>query len=102
MLLDRYKNTSPTPSKNFNIGIRTQIEVRKIQRRQWLINNLKAAVFAFFIGCGVIFTIHNIIEYNRSFDRCEELLKQIHANTALLEQEINQLRVQMGEVVDYE
>lgn len=75
--------------------------MRKIQRRQWLINNLEAAVFAFFIGCGVIFTIHNTIEYNRSFDRCEELLKQIHTNTALLDQEINQLRVQMGEV-DYE
>ncbi len=97
MLLDKYKNTSPTPGKHFNIGIRTQIGVC----RQWLINKLKAAIFAFFIGCGVIFTIHNIIEYNRSFDRCEELLKQIHANTALLEQEINQLRVQMGEV-DYE
>lgn len=99
MLLDRYKNTSPTPSKNW---IRTQTGVCKIQCRHWLIYKLKAVVFAFFIGCGVIFTIHNIIEYNRSFDRCEELLKQIHANTALLEQEINQLRVQMGEVVDYE
>lgn len=99
MLLDRYKNTSPTPGKNW---IRTQTGVCKIQCRHWLIYKLKAAVFAFFIGCGVIFTIHNIIEYNRSFDRCEELLKQIHANTALLEREINQLRVQMGEVVDYE
>lgn len=47
------------------------------------------------------FTFYNIYEYNQSFDRCEALLEQIHANTAILDQEINELRAQMGEV-DYE
>ena len=47
------------------------------------------------------FTFYNIYEYNQSFDRCEALLEQIHANTAILDQEIIELRAQMGEV-DYE
>lgn len=49
-----------------------------------------------------IFTYNNIKAYNKSFDNCVALLEQIEANTAILDQEIADLRASMQGMVDYE
>lgn len=43
--------------------------------RSFLISFLQA----FYLTLFVIFTAHNIAEYNKSFDHCEELVQQISA-----------------------
>lgn len=48
-----------------------------------------------------IFAVNCKLAYDKSFDNCLALLEQIETNTAILDQEINNLRVSMGEV-DYE
>lgn len=58
------------------------------------------AIMGFVVGLGVIITIHNINEYNASFDRCEELIVEVNQNLEILGNEIQILSEQMG--VDYE
>lgn len=49
---------------------------------------------------GVIFTVYNIHEYNEGFDRCQQLLDEVHQNLYTLGNEIQILSEKMG--VDYE
>jgi len=80
---------------------RMKNRTRKIQRIK-LKDNVKTFTL---YACGiaaVIFTAYNMHAYNKSFDNCLALLEQIETNTAILDQEINSLRISMGEVVDYE
>lgn len=58
------------------------------------------AFMGFVVGLGAIITIHNIHEYNASFDRCQELVVEINQNLEILGNEIQILSEQMG--VDYE
>lgn len=58
------------------------------------------AIMGFVVGLGAIITIHNINEYNASFDRCEELIVEVNQNLEILGNEIQILSEQMG--VDYE
>jgi len=83
---------------------REQEKQRAIKSAKWFALR-QAALIVFVVYTTIYaaaFTFYNIYEYNKSFDRCEALLEQIEANTAILDQEINELRVQMGEVIDYE
>ncbi len=100
-LLNKYKDCSPSPKGQMTID---HFE-RKERERRAAKDILQCFITAVCFVIGIFaaaFTFYNIYEYNQSFDRCEALLEQIHANTAILDQEINELRAQMGEVVDYE
>jgi len=60
-------------------------------------------IFNILIIAGVLFTFYNIHAYNKSFDRCEELLAEIKQNSQTLHNEITALQISMGAVeVDYE
>ena len=109
-LLNKYKDCSPSPKGQMTIDHFERLhliadeEIEKKRRKE----AKKAKYIAFIESCCIMigilataFTFYNIYEYNQSFDRCEALLEQIHANTAILDQEINELRFSMGEV-DYE
>ncbi len=51
----------------------------------------------------VVFVGWNIQQYNQSFDRCEQLVKEIHRNQQILHNEILTLQAAMTDVeVDYE
>lgn len=61
---------------------------------------IKSFFLSFFLTLSVIFTVHNIAEYNRSFDNCERLIAEVNQNLAILENELQTLNQSMG--VDYE
>lgn len=108
-LLNKYKDASPSPRGQMTIEHFERLHLIEDKReaekkKQIRIGKFIAFIEACCIMIGIyacIFTVHNIRVYNQSFDRCEALLEQINANTAILDQEINELRAQMGEV-DYE
>lgn len=106
-LLNKYKDCSPSPKGQMTIDHfeRLCLIADKERERRAAKDILQCFITAVCFVIGIFaaaFTFYNIYEYNQSFDRCEALLEQIHANTAILDQEINELRAQMGEVVDYE
>lgn len=87
------------------LTITDYLEKNKRREKEAAKDILQSFITGACIAVGIFacaFTFYNIYEYNQSFDRCEALLEQINANTAILDQEINELRSQMGEVVDYE
>ena len=61
---------------------------------------IKSLFLSFFMTLLVIFTDHNINEYNRSFDNCERLVSEINSNLEVLKNELKTLNQSMG--VDYE
>ena len=52
---------------------------------------IKSFFISFVLGLAVIFIAHNIYETERSLDRCEQLVEQIHEAEAYLKvlQQIN-------------
>lgn len=51
----------------------------------------------------VVFTVYNIHQYNRSFDRCEALLTEVHQNLKKLHNELATLNAAVNGIeVDYE
>ena len=66
----------------------------------WGAKMIKFFFLSFFLTLSVIFTVHNIAEYNRSFDNCERLIAEVNQNLAILENELQTLNQSMG--VDYE
>ena len=105
-LLNKYKDCSPSPKGQMTIDhferLRLIADKERERRAAKDILQCFIAAVCFVIGfIATAFTFYNIYECNQSFDRCEALLEQIHANTAILDQEINELRSSMGEV-DYE
>lgn len=105
-LLNKYKDCSPSPKGQMTIDHfeRLRLMTDKERERRITKDTICGFLAAVCIVLGILataFTFYNIYEYNQSFDRCEALLEQIHANTAILDQEINELRSSMGEV-DYE
>ena len=61
---------------------------------------LKSFLISFTLTLATILIIHNIAEYNRSFDNCERLIAEVNQNLAILENELQTLNQSMG--VDYE
>ncbi len=61
---------------------------------------IKSFFLSFFLTLSVIFTVHNIAEYNRSFDNCERLVAEINQNIEILQNELQTLSQSMG--VSYE
>ena len=61
---------------------------------------IKSFFLSFFLTLSVIFTVHNIAEYNKSFDNCERLVAEINSNLEILHNEIQTLNQSM--VGDYE
>ena len=60
-------------------------------------------IFNILIIAGVLFTFYNTHAYNKSFDRCMDLVDQIHKSTQTLHNEITALQISMGAIeVDYE
>lgn len=105
-LFNKYKDCSPSPKGQMTIDHFERLRLIADKERERCaakdILQCFIAAVCFVIGIfAAAFTFYNIYEYNQSFDRCEALLEQIHANTAILDQEINELRSSMGEV-DYE
>lgn len=49
---------------------------------------IKSFFLSFFMTLFVIFTVHNKIEYNRSFDNCVKYLEQIKAAEVYFEQNL--------------
>lgn len=43
----------------------------------------------------VIFTAHNINQYNKSFDNCERLIREIDKNLATYERELKDFEAQV-------
>ncbi len=100
-LLNKFK-TSPTPRPQITI-----YEYKSIKKQTQLIfcsklkDKVKTLALYAFGAAAVIFTAYNMYAYNKSFDNCVQILKQIEVSSVILEQEINSLRQQFGEV-DYE
>lgn len=61
---------------------------------------IKFFFLSFFLTLSVIFMVHNIAEYNKSFDNCERLFAEINSNLEILHNEIQTLNQSM--VGDYE
>ena len=57
---------------------------------------IKSLFLSFFMTLLVIFTDHNINEYNRSFDNCERLFAEINQNLEILQNELETLSQSMG------
>lgn len=57
---------------------------------------IKSLFLSFFMTLLVIFTDHNINEYNRSFDNCERLVAEINQNLEILQNELETLSQSMG------
>lgn len=57
---------------------------------------IKSLFLSFFMTLLVIFTAHNINEYNRSFDNCERLVSEINSNLEVLKNELKTLNQSMG------
>ena len=61
---------------------------------------IKSFIFGFCFSISIIFIVHNIAEYNRSFDNCERLVSETNSNLEILHNEIQTLSQSMG--VSYE
>lgn len=61
---------------------------------------LKSFLISFTLTLTTILTIHNIAEYNRSFDNCERLVAETNQNIEILQNELQTLSQSMG--VSYE
>lgn len=61
---------------------------------------IRSFFFSFCITLSVIFTAHNIAEYNKSFDNCERLVAEIDQNLEILHNELQTLSQSMG--ISYE
>lgn len=101
-LLDKFKNVSPSPRQQITVYDYERMENRALLIKQIKLKD-KIKTFTLY-ACGVaavIFTAYNIHEYNKSFDRCEALLAEVHQNLAILENEL-QILNQSVNGVDYE
>ena len=104
-LLNKIKS-SPTPkyySGEFEANTPHQIPVDVFERMKN--RTLKIHRIALYVCCAaaLVFTAYNMHECNKSFDNCLRLLEQIEVNSAILDQEINELsRAINGVEVDYE
>ncbi len=49
---------------------------------------IRSFFLSFFMTLSVIFTAHNIVDYNKSFDNCVKYLEQIKAAKVYFEQNI--------------
>ena len=61
---------------------------------------IKSFILGFCFSISIIFIVHNIAEYNRSFDNCERLVAEINQNLEILHNELQTLSQSMG--VSYE
>ena len=61
---------------------------------------IKSFIFGFCFSISIICIVHNIAEYNRSFDNCERLVAEINSNLETLNNELQTLSQSMG--VSYE
>ena len=61
---------------------------------------IKSFIFGFCFSISIIFIVHNIAEYNRSFDNCERLVAEINSKLEIINNELQTLSQSMG--VDYE
>lgn len=93
-LLNRIKS-SPAPRQI------SALEYYAAARKKQKIANILYTLFWMAASALWIITVINIHQYNRSFDNCLDLLEQIEANTAILDQQINSLS-QTISGVDYE
>lgn len=104
-LLEKYKDVSPTPKqipiKEFDY--RNTERYKKGKRNGYIAATVQTLGIAVCIAF-IIFTISNIRAYNKSFDNCVALLEEIEINTAILDQEINQLTQSINGTleIDYE
>ena len=100
-LIDKIKS-SPTPKRQITDCYEQTERYKHIKYLRFL-NVLKNAMFALAIVATAIFIGYNRYLYVKSFDNCLALLEQIEANTAILDQEINELSLAINGVeVDYE
>ena len=104
-LLNKIKS-SPTPkyySGEFEANTPHQIPVDVFERMKN--RTLKIHRIALYVCAAAValFAAYNMHEYNKSFDNCLRLLEQIEVNSAILDQEINELSQAINGVeVDYE
>lgn len=104
-LLNKIKS-SPTPkyySGEFEANTPHQIPVDVFERMKN--RTLKIHHIALYICAAAVtlFAAYNMHECNKSFDNCLRLLEQIEVNSAILDQEINELSQAINGVeVDYE
>ncbi len=104
-LLNKIKS-SPTPkyySGEFEANTPHQIPVDvfgRMKNRTLKIHRIALYVWAAAVA---LFAAYNMHECNKSFDNCLRLLEQIEVNSAILDQEINELSQAINGVeVDYE
>lgn len=84
-LLHKYKNSFPRPRGINYTQIAKNITACQKRRKK---QNILALMFLL----AAIITCFNIISYRRSFDRCTEYLKEIHASAARIEQDLATMR----------
>lgn len=102
-LLQKYKDVSPTPRGQITVEQIDRMRSRLVAIRRAKLKNKITTVTLY--ACGAvadIFTAYNMVEYNRSFDNCVRLLENIEINSAILNQEMQNLNQQMAGAVDYE
>lgn len=101
-LINKYKNVSPSPKAQISVYDYERMKNRTRQNQRIKLKDKVKTIALYACGIAALtFTAYNIHAYNKSFDNCLALLEQIEVNSAILNQEINSLRQQMGEV-DYE
>lgn len=52
-------------------------------------------LMSFFLTSAVIFIVHNVRQYNQSFDNCEKLLQEAQENLATYKRELGELKTQI-------
>lgn len=57
---------------------------------------IRGFIVGFSFGLAVIFTAHNIYQYNKAFEHCSQLLLQVRSNLKILGTEIAALQTAMN------
>ena len=104
-LLNKIKS-SPTPkyySGEFEANTPQQIPVDVFGRMKNRTRKIHRIALYVCAAAVALFAAYNMHECNKSFDNCLRLLEQIEVNSAILDQEINELSQAINGVeVDYE
>lgn len=98
-LLDKYKNNSPAPLSHGQLSLSHYERIKRMQqniRRQKLLAAVKSAITIIVIAATFSFAAYCCAQYNRSFDNCEKLIAEVHANLDTLHAELEDLKVAMN------
>lgn len=98
-LLDKFKDRSPAPMSRGQLTLSHYERIKRLQRnvqRQKLLAVAKSAITIIIIAAAFSFAAYCRSQYNRSFDNCERLIAEVHANLDTLHAELEDLKAAMS------